>query len=155
MKTKGFDRLLNVHRRLLDEGLKHHIYILGVGEEQFRLEEQIRQLGIGDSVTLLGYRENPYQYVSRCDLYVCSSHREGFSTAVTETPRESILAAASTVAASTELWARCSARPDGNQFPFQVPTTTAAISRRTFTSWFLFPAPEACCRRGNSAAPNP
>lgn len=84
MKTKGFDRLLNVHRRLLDEGLKHHIYILGVGEEQSRLEKQIRQLGIGDSVTLLGYRENPYQYVSRCDLYVCSSHREGFSTAVTE-----------------------------------------------------------------------
>ena len=84
MKTKGFDRLLNVHRRLLDEGLGHHIYILGVGEEKNRLEKQIRQLGIGESVTLLGYRDNPYQYVSRCDLYVCSSHREGFSTAVTE-----------------------------------------------------------------------
>lgn len=84
MKTKGFDRLLNVHRRLLEEGLAHHIYILGVGEEQARLEKQIRQLEIGDSVTLLGYRNNPYQYVSRCDLYVCSSHREGFSTAVTE-----------------------------------------------------------------------
>ena len=84
MKTKGFDRLLNVHRKLLDQGFAHHICILGVGEEQPRLERQIRQLGIGDSVTLLGYRTNPYQYVSRCDLYVCSSHREGFSTAVTE-----------------------------------------------------------------------
>lgn len=84
MKTKGFDRLLNVHRKLLDQGLAHHICILGVGEEQPRLERQILQLGVQDSVTLLGYRTNPYQYVSRCDLYVCSSHREGFSTAVTE-----------------------------------------------------------------------
>ena len=83
-KTKGFDRLLNVHKRLLDEGLKHHIYILGIGEEQSALEQQINKLGIGDSVTLLGFQKNPYQYVSRCDLYVCSSHREGFSTAVTE-----------------------------------------------------------------------
>lgn len=82
--VKRFDRLLNVHKRLLDEGLRHHIYILGIGEEQSRLEKQMRELGIEDSVTLLGFHKNPYQYVSRCDLYVCSSHREGFSTAVTE-----------------------------------------------------------------------
>lgn len=84
MKTKGFDRLLNVHKRLLDEGLRHHIYILGIGEEQANLERQMKALQIEDSVTLLGFHENPYQYVARCDLYVCSSHREGFSTAVTE-----------------------------------------------------------------------
>jgi glycosyltransferase involved in cell wall biosynthesis len=84
IRTKGFDRLLNVHRRLLDEGLKHHVYILGIGEEQAALERQMKALGIEDSVTLLGFHKNPYQYVARCDLYVCSSHREGFSTAVTE-----------------------------------------------------------------------
>lgn len=84
MKTKGFDRLLNVHKRLLDEGLHHHIYILGIGEEQAALERRMQELGIENSVTLLGFHKNPYQYVSRCDLYVCSSHREGFSTAVTE-----------------------------------------------------------------------
>lgn len=83
-KTKGFDRLLNVHKRLLDEGLPHHIYILGIGKEQSALEKQMQELGITDSVTLLGFHKNPYQYVSRCDLYVCSSRREGFSTAVTE-----------------------------------------------------------------------
>ena len=82
--VKAFDRLLNVHKRLLDEGLKHHIYILGIGEAQSALEQQMKRLGIEDSVTLLGFQKNPYQYVSRCDLYVCSSHREGFSTAVTE-----------------------------------------------------------------------
>lgn len=82
--TKGFDRLLDVHKRLLDEGLRHRIYILGIGEEQAALERKIREYGVEDSFLLLGFHENPYQYVARCDLYVCSSWREGFSTAVTE-----------------------------------------------------------------------
>lgn len=84
MKSKGFDRLMKAHRRLLDEGYPHHIYILGTGGEQKALEKQIRELGIEESVTLLGFHRNPYSYVSRCDLYVCPSRREGFSTAVTE-----------------------------------------------------------------------
>lgn len=37
-----------------------------------------------DTFTFLGYRDNPYKYVKKADLYVCSSRREGFSTAVTE-----------------------------------------------------------------------
>lgn len=84
MKTKGFDRLLTVHKRLLDEGFPHRVYILGIGEEQKDLERQIQALGVEDSFILLGFHKNPYAYVSRCDLYVCSSRREGFSTAVTE-----------------------------------------------------------------------
>ncbi|MGM9594484.1 MAG: glycosyltransferase [Candidatus Onthomonas sp.] len=84
MKTKGFDRLLNVHVRLLQEGFPHKIYILGIGEEEKKLKSKIREYGAEHSFILLGFQENPYQYVSRCDLYVCSSRREGFSTAVTE-----------------------------------------------------------------------
>jgi glycosyltransferase involved in cell wall biosynthesis len=84
MKTKGFDRLLEVHKRLLDECMPHRIYILGIGEEQQYLEHKIKEYGVESSFVLLGFRENPYQYVANCDLYVCSSRREGFSTAVTE-----------------------------------------------------------------------
>ena len=84
MSTKGFDRLLNVHKRLLDEGFRHTVYILGIGEEEGKLRQKIREYGVDESFILLGFRDNPYQYVSRCDLYVCASRREGFSTAVTE-----------------------------------------------------------------------
>lgn len=84
MPTKGYDRLLNAHKRLLDEGLMHSIYIIGIGEEQKPLESQAVKLGVEKSFHMIGFRDNPYQYVSRCDLYVCSSRREGFSTAVTE-----------------------------------------------------------------------
>lgn len=37
-----------------------------------------------ENVTFLGYQKNPYQYVSKCDLFVCASYSEGFSTAATE-----------------------------------------------------------------------
>ena len=37
-----------------------------------------------DSVTLLGYQTNPYKFVKNCDLFVCASLAEGFSTAATE-----------------------------------------------------------------------
>ena len=82
--VKGFDRLLNVHKRLLDEGYRHRVYLLGIGEEEAKLRRKAIEYGVEDSFIFLGFKDNPYQYVSRCDLYVCSSRREGFSTAVTE-----------------------------------------------------------------------
>jgi len=39
---------------------------------------------MSEYVTLLGYDPNPYKYVASCDLFVCSSYAEGFSTAATE-----------------------------------------------------------------------
>lgn len=82
--TKGFDRLARVHKRLMEEGLRHHIYILGVGEQKEEIEAYLKENHLENSFTFLGFRDNPYKYVAKCDLYVCSSLREGFSTAVTE-----------------------------------------------------------------------
>ena len=84
MYSKGYDRLIRVHQRLLNEGVDHHIYILGVGEKEEELKHYAKENGLTDTFTLLGFRDNPYKYVAACDLYVCSSRREGFSTAVTE-----------------------------------------------------------------------
>ena len=39
---------------------------------------------LAQQITLLGYQTNPYKYVSKCDLFVCASFAEGFSTAATE-----------------------------------------------------------------------
>ena len=82
--TKGYDRLARVHKKLINEGLNHHIYILGIGEDEEKINKYIKENGLQKTYTLLGFRDNPYKYVSKCDLFVCSSLREGFSTAVTE-----------------------------------------------------------------------
>ena len=83
-KLKGFDRLLHIHKKLNSLNLKNKFYILGIGEEEKNLKKYISENKLEDTFILLGYRTNPYKYVKKCDLYVCSSHSEGFSTSVTE-----------------------------------------------------------------------
>ena len=83
-KVKGFERLASIHKCLLDNGIKNRVYILGIGEEQPALEKYIAENNLTDSFIFLGYNTNPYKYVKNCDLYVCSSYSEGFSTSVTE-----------------------------------------------------------------------
>ena len=83
-RTKGYDRLARVHKKLMEEGLNHHIYILGIGEEKDKINKYLEENNLQDTYTFLGFRDNPYKYMAKCDLFVCSSLREGFSTAVTE-----------------------------------------------------------------------
>lgn len=83
-ESKGYDHLARVHKRLISEGLMHHIYILGVGEQRKEIEQYLIKNNLTNTFTFLGFKDNPYKYVAKCDLYICSSHREGFSTAVTE-----------------------------------------------------------------------
>lgn len=83
-EVKGFDRLARIHKRLVDENYPVHTYILGEGNKKEELEKYLAEENIADSFTFLGYQTNPYKYVSKCDLFVCSSFAEGFSTAATE-----------------------------------------------------------------------
>ncbi|MGN0383570.1 MAG: glycosyltransferase [Eubacterium sp.] len=83
-QVKGFDRLARIHKKLLDEGIKNHIYIFGIGEDKEKLQSYLAENNLQDTFTFMGYNTNPYKYVKKCDLYICSSHSEGFSTSVTE-----------------------------------------------------------------------
>lgn len=82
--NKGFDKLARIHKRLLADGWKVHTYILGIGSEQEKIERYLKENQIESTFTFLGYQTNPYKYVARCDLFVCCSTAEGFSTAATE-----------------------------------------------------------------------
>jgi len=81
---KGFDRLISIHKKLLENGINNRVYILGEGEDKNALLEQINTLDVADTCFLLGFDKNPYKYIKSSDLFVCSSRKEGFSTAVTE-----------------------------------------------------------------------
>lgn len=80
IEHKGFDRLIRIHNRLNEEGIKNKLFIFGEGEGRKTLEE----LTNDDLVVLSGFVENPYRYVKDADLFVCPSYKEGYSTAVTE-----------------------------------------------------------------------
>lgn len=83
-ESKGYMRLLSVIKHLLEEGAPVRLYILGIGPLQEEMERYIGENNLRDFVKLLGYQTNPYKYVAKCDLFVCASFAEGFSTAATE-----------------------------------------------------------------------
>ena len=82
--VKGYDRLIHVHRQLLDSGILHHLYLIGTGPQESELKQLVRELQLQDTIHFLGFRSNPYPYMAQADLYVCSSHNEGLSTSVIE-----------------------------------------------------------------------
>lgn len=81
---KGFDRLLRVHKTLLDEGYLHRIEIIGDGYDFENIKKLRAELGVEESVNMRGFTENPYPYVKAADFYVLSSRYEGFPTVLFE-----------------------------------------------------------------------
>ena len=81
---KGFDRLLKVHKKLMDEGFLHKILIIGDGYDFDNVEKLKTELGVDDSATMLGFTANPYPYFAAADFYVLSSRYEGFPTVLFE-----------------------------------------------------------------------
>ena len=84
LKNKGFDRMARIVKKLDSEGYPVHLYALGIGPLRDELERYSAENHLEEKITLLGYQTNPYKYVSKCDLFVCASFAEGFSTAATE-----------------------------------------------------------------------
>ncbi|UQB67779.1 glycosyltransferase [Epilithonimonas zeae] len=81
---KGFDRLLRVHKRLLDEGFQHKVLIVGDGYDFENVKKLKTELGVDESATMLGFTDNPYPYFKSADFYVLSSRYEGFPTVLFE-----------------------------------------------------------------------
>lgn len=81
---KGYDRLLRVHKKIIDEGIDYELWIIGEGNKKNDLEKFIEENKLQDSVKLLGFKHNPYKYLNLADAFVCSSRAEGFSTVASE-----------------------------------------------------------------------
>ena len=81
---KGFDRLLKVHKKLLEEGFAHRILILGDGYDFENVKRLKTELEVDETATMLGFTDNPYPYIKSADYFVLSSRYEGFPTVLYE-----------------------------------------------------------------------
>ncbi|QTV04588.1 glycosyltransferase [Faecalibacter bovis] len=81
---KGFDRLLRAHRRLLDEGFKHQVWIVGDGYDFPNIKKLVDELQVNNTAHLIGFKENPYPYFVKADYYILSSRYEGYPTVLFE-----------------------------------------------------------------------
>lgn len=81
---KGFDRLLEVCRRLKEDGFSFCLRLVGAGEQEARFRDYIEKNDLKNNIKLIGFQSNPYPWVKHSNIFVCSSRVEGFSTAVSE-----------------------------------------------------------------------
>ena len=84
VEQKAIDRLINVHKRLIDEKINHNIYVIGDGPEKEKLEQKIKELNVENTFKLMGKRENPYPYLKKADYFVLLSKFEGYGMVVEE-----------------------------------------------------------------------
>ena len=84
VKQKAIDRLIRVHKRLIDEGLNHKIYVIGEGEELNNLTKLVNKLNVESSFIFLGKKENPYPYINKADYFVLLSYFEGYGMVLEE-----------------------------------------------------------------------
>ena len=82
-RQKGFDILIEAFAEM-EKKTNAELYIIGEGSARAALEKQIKERGLSDKAFLLGFRQNPYQYMSRADLFVLSSRYEGFGLVIVE-----------------------------------------------------------------------
>ena len=84
IEQKSYKRLINIQMQLRKNGYNTHLYIIGEGGQKKELATMIEDYGLMGNTFLLGFKDNPWKYVKKADLFVCSSWKEGFSTAVSE-----------------------------------------------------------------------
>ena len=82
-KQKNFRLLIEAFAEVVSvESAK--LIILGEGGERRRLQHTIERLKLSEHVQLIGRSENPYSYMSRCDVFVLSSDYEGLPNVLIE-----------------------------------------------------------------------
>lgn len=84
VEQKGIDRLIKVHAKLIKEGYKHHIFIVGDGPLREQLEKQIKECDVEKTFTLLGAKNNPYEYMKNADAVCLFSRFEGYPMVIEE-----------------------------------------------------------------------
>ncbi|WP_312090353.1 glycosyltransferase [Chryseobacterium sp.] len=81
---KNYHTLMNIHKRLLDEGYMHSIAVIGGGEEMENLKAQAKELNVEKTFILLDSQINPYPYIKNSDYFVLPSESESYPLTIGE-----------------------------------------------------------------------
>lgn len=84
VEQKAIDRFIKVHKRLIESGYQHQVYIIGDGPEMAKLKESVNIENVSNTFKLLGKRENPYPYIKYADYFCLLSYFEGYGMVLEE-----------------------------------------------------------------------
>ena len=76
--------LLDAYDTFQRAGYRYRLIVLGEGTLRSALEERVRSLGLAGQVSLPGWVENPFAFMSRSALFVLASRSEAFGMVLVE-----------------------------------------------------------------------
>lgn len=94
---KGYDVLIRAMAALKAEGSPAVCEIAGEGDERGKLEALIAELGVGDRVRLVGWREDAPAFLADGDVFAFPSYQEGMPLALLEAMASGLPAVASRI----------------------------------------------------------
>lgn len=83
-EVKNWPRLIKAFSIMKKNIPDAQLLIIGEGEQRKQLEDLISAYDLTDSVTLPGFRQNPFAYLAKSSLYVLPSYSEGFPNSLVE-----------------------------------------------------------------------
>lgn len=81
---KGQWYLIRAFKEVIKACPNARLVILGKGEDEEKLKSLIQELQLEKYVKLYGFKENPYQYLSKAKVFVSESLYEGMSNVILE-----------------------------------------------------------------------
>ena len=84
-KTKGLDILIQAAKKVKESHKNIFFVILGDGPKRKKLEQQIIEASLQDTVFLIGFIKHAAQYISAFDIMVLPSRKEGLPYTLLET----------------------------------------------------------------------
>ena len=85
LPRKACDHILRALARLAEGGrCPAHLVLVGDGPERARLERMTTELGLGQSVSFAGFRNDPLSWIAALDIVVLASDNEGFPRVILE-----------------------------------------------------------------------
>lgn len=102
-RQKRYDRAIEVAHLLKNNGYDVDFWILGTGELERELKEQIKKYGLEDYVHMKGFVKPPYAYVAQADIFLNTSESEGYPLTICEALCLGVPTVATSITGATEI----------------------------------------------------
>lgn len=82
--AKGLNNLLKAFSLVAKKNIDVRLIMIGDGELRGKIEKLINSLNLNSKVLLLGFQDNPFNYIAHSNVYVLPSFFEGFPNTLVE-----------------------------------------------------------------------
>lgn len=83
-EQKGIDIAIKAAKVLKERNILFKWFVIGDGKLKNKLTRMIKKNNLVGKFILLGRKDNPYNYMRNCDLYIQPSRHEGMCTTINE-----------------------------------------------------------------------